>query len=109
MNRNNSSESVKEVELTVNPEDFVKYEKIIVVFRLSHPDNSILSFLRKKERRVVEAVIDNPGITQAKLLNILDFSKPNLWRLVKSLENRGVIEREKYGKTYKLKCMVFQK
>ena len=100
--------SVKKVEIILSPEDLVRYERVEVVFQLKKTENnSIISLLRLDERQIVEAIIDNPEVTQAKLLKVLDFSKPKLWRLIKDLENRGVIERKRHGKTYRLRCRVF--
>jgi len=100
--------SIKEIEITLNPEDLFKYKSIAVVFKLcGAQNNGILSFLRSEERETVETIIKNRDITQAKLTRILNFSKPKLWRLIKDLESRGVVERKRYGKTYILRCKIF--
>lgn len=100
--------STKEVEVVVSPEDFLRYDNISVVFKFPNKTgNTILNFLKNDERQVVKEIINNEGLTQAKLLQKVSFSKPTLWRIIKNLETRGVIEREKYGKTYKLKCNIF--
>ncbi len=107
MNANNGSGPVKEVEVALSVEDLVKYRKVAVVFKLDRSDNNILSILKHDERLILEEIINTPDISQAELSKVLNFSRQKLWRIIKDLENRGVIERKKYGRTYMLKCSVF--
>lgn len=107
MDANNSSGLVKEVEVVLSVEDLVKYRKVAVVFELDRSDNSILAILKNDERLIVEKIIDTPDISQAELSRVLNFSRQKLWRMIKKLENRRIIERKKYGRTYMLRCSVF--
>lgn len=60
--------------------------------------------LTPEEQEIVKTIKDNYGaINQNKLPELTGFSRPKVCRLVKVLEDRGVIKREKKKKTYVLK------
>jgi uncharacterized membrane protein len=59
----------------------------------------IMSVLTQDERRVVNAVIEQPGITQATLRLRTDMSKAKLSMVLKELEGRGIIRKIEDGKT----------
>ena len=59
----------------------------------------ILSVLTDDERSVVEAVRAQPGITQATLRRRIKMSKAKLSNTLKGLEERGVLTKERKGKT----------
>ncbi|WP_137701731.1 MarR family winged helix-turn-helix transcriptional regulator [Marimonas lutisalis] len=40
-------------------------------------------------------IVDNPGLRQAQLADILDIERPNLVQIVDDLEGKGLIRREK--------------
>lgn len=65
-------------------------------------DSKALTVLPEDERRVVEPVLDTPGLTQVELRARSDFSKAKVSQTVSELENRGLIYREKQGRTYRV-------
>ena len=63
---------------------------------------SPLTFLPEDERRVVEPILESPGLTQVELRGRSDFSKAKVSQTVSELEDRGLIYREKQGRMYRV-------
>ena len=61
-----------------------------------------LEYLPADERRVLEPVLDSPGLTQVELRGRSDFSKAKVSQTVSELEDRGLLYREKQGRTYRI-------
>jgi DNA-binding MarR family transcriptional regulator len=59
----------------------------------------ILSVLTVDERKIINAVRQQPGISQATLRLRTDLSKAKLSLLLKDLEKRGLVRRVESGKT----------
>lgn len=59
----------------------------------------VLSVLTKDERAIVEAVEQQPGISQATLRLRVDMSKAKLCGLLQELEQRKIIVKDNQGKT----------
>lgn len=68
----------------------------------SMPRARILDVLPDDERRVLEPVLQSPGITQIELRDRSDFSKSKVSQTVSSLEERGLLYREPQGRTYRV-------
>ena len=69
----------------------------------SHSErSSALSFLPEDERRIIEPVLDSPGLTQVELRGRSDFSKAKVSQTISELEDRGLIYRERQGRTYRV-------
>ncbi|PHQ44870.1 MarR family transcriptional regulator [Halorubrum sp. C3] len=68
----------------------------------SDPQARVLDLLPDDERRVLEPVLDSPGITQIELRDRSDFSKSKVSQTVSSLEERGLLYRERQGRTYRV-------
>ncbi|AGB39670.1 helix-turn-helix transcriptional regulator [Natronococcus occultus] len=62
----------------------------------------ILTVLPEDERRVLEPVVDSPGITQIALRDRSEFSKSKVSQTVTDLEKRGLLYRERQGRTYRV-------
>jgi len=63
-----------------------------------------LFVLTEDERKVVDGIEKNDGeVKQDMLPDITNFSRPKVSRIVNNLEQKKIILREKYGKTYKVK------
>lgn len=62
----------------------------------------LLKALDESERKVVDVLNKNPGITQSSLRIKLDMSKAKLSYVLKELERRNVIKRKEKGKTLKV-------
>ncbi|MFB6134486.1 MAG: helix-turn-helix transcriptional regulator [Halanaeroarchaeum sp.] len=63
---------------------------------------SLLDVLPEDERRILEPVIDSPGVTQIELRDRSDFSKSKVSQTVSDLEKRGLLYRERQGRTYRV-------
>jgi uncharacterized membrane protein len=61
-----------------------------------------LEYLPEDERRVLEPVLESPGLTQVELRGRSDFSKAKVSQTVSELEDRGLLYREKQGRTYRI-------
>lgn len=62
----------------------------------------LLEVLPEDERRILEPVVDSPGITQIELRDRADFSKSKVSQTVSDLERRGLLYREPQGRTYRV-------
>lgn len=63
---------------------------------------SALAVLPEDEQRIVEPILESPGLTQVELRGRSDFSKAKVSQTVSELEDRGLIYREKQGRTYRV-------
>ncbi|MEF8975524.1 MAG: MarR family transcriptional regulator [Halapricum sp.] len=64
--------------------------------------SEVLDILPEDERRILEPVVDSPGLTQIALRDRSDFSKSKVSQTVSDLEKRGLLYREKQGRTYRV-------
>ncbi len=62
----------------------------------------VLSVLPEDERRVLGPVLETPGLTQVELRGRSDFSKAKVSQTVSELEERGLLYRERQGRTYRI-------
>ena len=68
----------------------------------ANPTDRVLDLLPDDERRVLEPVLDSPGITQIELRDRAEFSKSKVSQTVSGLEERGLLYRERQGRTYRI-------
>ncbi|MGM0592433.1 MAG: helix-turn-helix transcriptional regulator [Halobacteriota archaeon] len=68
----------------------------------AQPQARVLDLLPEDERRILEPVISSPGITQIELRDRSDFSKSKVSQTVTPLEKRGLLYRERQGRTYRI-------
>ncbi|EMA67008.1 hypothetical protein C461_09627 [Halorubrum aidingense JCM 13560] len=66
------------------------------------PQARVLDLLPDDERRVLKPVLASPGITQIELRDRSEFSKSKVSQTVSSLEERGLLYRERQGRTYRV-------
>lgn len=66
------------------------------------PTRQLLDILPEDERRVLSPVLASPGITQIALRDKSDFSKSKVSQTLSALEKRGLLYREKQGRTYRV-------
>lgn len=66
------------------------------------PRTRVLDLLPDDERRILEPVLTSPGITQIELRDRSDFSKSKVSQTVSALEKRGLLYRERQGRTYRI-------
>lgn len=60
----------------------------------------VLDVLPEDERRVLKPVLESPGLTQIKVRDRSGFSKSKVSQTVTDLEARGLLYRERQGRTY---------
>ena len=65
--------------------------------------------LTDDEMLLIDIVTDTPGVTQDSLRFRTEFSKSKVSALIVNLEKKGIIQREKTGKTYKIFLSEFLK
>ena len=75
---------------------------LLTIFKLKKDDSVPVFVLTEDERKLVQA-LKNGEERQEKLPGATNFSRPKVTRLVMDLESKGIISREKKGKTYKIK------
>ncbi|WP_265111582.1 helix-turn-helix transcriptional regulator [Halosolutus halophilus] len=68
----------------------------------AHPRDRVLDLLPDDERRVLEPVLTSPGITQIELRDRSGFSKSKVSQTVSALEKRGLLYRERQGRTFRI-------
>ncbi|WP_377076434.1 helix-turn-helix transcriptional regulator [Natronoarchaeum sp. GCM10025703] len=68
----------------------------------AHPTRPLLDVLPEDERRILQPVVDSPGLTQIELRDRADFSKSKVSQTVSDLEKRGLLYREPQGRTYRI-------
>jgi uncharacterized membrane protein len=68
----------------------------------AYPQSRVLDLLPEDERRVLEPVITSPGLTQIELRDRSEFSKSKVSQTVTALEKRGLLYRERQGRTYRI-------
>jgi DNA-binding transcriptional ArsR family regulator len=66
------------------------------------PKARVLDLLPDDERRILEPVLGSPGITQIELRDRSNFSKSKVSQTVSELEKRGLLYRERQGRTYRI-------
>jgi len=70
--------------------------------KLAEDAQVILDMLQLDEKNIIKKIIENKGeITQSKLSAL--FGKVKTFRVVENLKKRGIITKESYGKTNKVK------
>lgn len=62
----------------------------------------VLDLLPEDERRILKPVLESPGITQIELRDRSDFSKSKVSQTASDLEKRGLLYRERQGRTYRI-------
>jgi len=68
----------------------------------ANPTERVLELLPEDERRILEPVRSSPGITQVALRDRSSFSKSKVSQTVSDLEERGLLYRERQGRTYRI-------
>lgn len=62
----------------------------------------ILDLLPEDERRILQPILESPGLTQIALRDRSNFSKSKVSQTVTDLEKRGLIYREPQGRTFRI-------
>ncbi len=69
---------------------------------LKEYSDKILLLLNPQERKILKLIIEKP-MTQSSIMKITGYDKVKTFRLIKRMELRGIIKRERYGKTYMIR------
>lgn len=96
----NKTERPSERESSESPETSV--ESTGAINPETQPRARVLDLLPDDERRILEPVLSSPGITQIELRDRSDFSKSKVSQTVSALEKRGLLYRERQGRTYRI-------
>jgi uncharacterized membrane protein len=77
--------------------------------RMVKPEKVVLKVLDKYERNIFEVVKKSGSIKQGKIVELTGLSKAKVSRVVRSLEERGLLKTERRGRTkiVKLKRKLF--
>lgn len=68
----------------------------------SEARRQISDILPDDERRILEPVIESPGLTQIKVRDRSGFSRSKVSQTITDLEERGLLYRESQGRTYRV-------
>ncbi|HQC61408.1 MAG TPA: hypothetical protein PLA60_03520 [Candidatus Pacearchaeota archaeon] len=75
-----------------------KYEKKII--KLHKDSNITLKFLEKEEQEIVKSILKNKGkTTQSRISEDTGFSRVKIFRTLKKLENKRIINKKPNGMT----------
>ncbi len=75
----------------------------IIIRHLRKSDEVVLSILDEYERQIMDIIAKEGEIKQKKIVDLSNFSKAKVSRVVKSLSERGLIEVERRGRTNRVK------
>ncbi len=75
-------------------------EKVFIGTIIDKEKNTHIKELKKDEKLIFNIIKERKEIFQCKLSKISGFSKFRISRIVKDLENKGLIKREKKGLTF---------
>lgn len=76
---------------------------IIVLFAVSRKRRASVLLMTEDEEKIVEILRMHGRTEQSRLTSLTGFSKPRISRMLTDMEKRGIIEREKYKKTLRVK------
>lgn len=65
-------------------------------------ERKILDVLPEDERKILEPVIESPGLTQIEVRDRSGYSKSKVSQTITDLEKRGLLYRERQGRTYRV-------
>lgn len=63
---------------------------------------NVLNVLPEDERRILDPVLESPGVTQIEVRDRSGFSKSKVSQTITDLEGRGLLYRETQGRTYRV-------
>ncbi len=77
--------------------------KLVLPLRVEIKVNSLHNELGELERQILDFILDNDEVTQSELSRL--FGRAQACRAVKDLENKGLVRRERKGRTYVLRMV----
>ncbi|MFC7041902.1 helix-turn-helix transcriptional regulator [Halonotius sp. GCM10025705] len=98
--------STTEMANPTDPESVESQEGAVQSEESIHPGSQsqdrVLDLLPDDERRILEPILTSPGLTQIELRDRSNFSKSKVSQTVSDLEKRGLLYRERQGRTYRI-------
>jgi hypothetical protein len=88
---------------------FVIFVSLILFLRSRNKAKSILPVLTESEREVMKIILNSKIVDQRKIVKETGFSKSKVSRILKNLEERKIIKREKLGRSTKVKFIFGEK
>jgi putative cell wall-binding protein len=76
---------------------------IVILFAASRKRRASVVLMTEDEEKVVEILRMHGRTEQSRLTSLTGFSKPRISRMLTDMEKRGLIEREKFKKTLRVK------
>lgn len=73
-----------------------------LVGRLDAEPEADVAILPEDERRILDPILETPGVTQVEVVARSGFSDAKVSQTLKALRERGLVERETQGRTYRL-------
>jgi len=89
-------EDIENNKITVHKEESKDVKENIKILEV------VKKLLNEDEAKIMEIIFENEGITQDSLHFRTGFSHSKLSMIIKKLEEKDLIVREKFGKTYKI-------
>ncbi|WP_297435303.1 MarR family transcriptional regulator [Thermococcus sp.] len=78
--------------------------KLILLIKVEIEINSLHKHeLGELERRILDFILDNGEVTQSELSQL--FGRAKACRAIRSLENMGLVRRERKGRTYVIRVV----
>jgi len=78
--------------------------KLVLLLRVEIEINSLHRHeLGELERQILDFILDNDEVTQSELSQL--FGRAKACRAVKNLENKGLVRRERRGRTYVIRVV----
>ncbi len=82
---------------------FLVLAVILLILYLKRHDEKVLSVLITDEKKIIEGINHyGDGCKQKDIVKYTNYSKAKVSRLIDALEKRGIVKRERQGKTVKL-------
>lgn len=69
---------------------------------ISQAEQQVLDVLPEDETRILRPVIESPGLTQTAVADRANYSRSKVSQTVTDLEERGLLYRERQGRTYRV-------
>ena len=83
---------------------------LVFLWSIRNKAKSIMPILTESEREIMKIIINSKNIIdQRKIVKETGFSKSKVSRILKNLEERGIIKREKVGRSTKVKFVFGKK
>jgi uncharacterized membrane protein len=94
---------VREIKIQIMKAKYESKDLILLLKLKINMKEDINVDLNKTEKKIIEIILHKEEITQKALGDI--FGRVKAYRTVRKLENKGLVKRKRYGKTYIIKLL----